>query len=311
MIARLFLLVICMSLSPINARAQEYTYTFDSGYEEWRGDFADYPLTDSVMMNLSFSRERLPLPLDTNRYALRISGVNRSDDLFMFLKRKITGLLPSTLYTMQVDLELASKAPTNAPGVGGPPGEAVTIKAGATTIEPMKIIEGNMYRVNIDKSNQRNPGKDMDTLGNVGVTDTTKQYTIITRSNEGHPFKVRTDSNGEVWVCVGTDSGFEGLTTLYYTSITLRFAGTSHREEESAEFPVEIQPNPICDHMIIRQRDTQQNTHYTIADMCGRTMLEGHTTFPETRINTSLLASGVYTIVLNNTTAQMFVVGMR
>jgi hypothetical protein len=35
---------------------------------------------------------------------------------------------------------------------------------------------------------------------------------------------VRTDSNGRAWVFVGTDSGYEGVQTLYYTKIKLFFS---------------------------------------------------------------------------------------
>ena len=57
-------------------------------------------------------------------------------------------------------------------------------------------------------------------LGNIAhpdVVDT--EYRIKTLNNVERPFEVTTDEGGRLWLIVGTDSGFEGLTTLYYTRI--------------------------------------------------------------------------------------------
>ena len=39
-------------------------------------------------------------------------------------------------------------------------------------------------------------------------------------------FNGKTDAKGEVWVIIGTDSGYEAETTLYYTSIKATFSET-------------------------------------------------------------------------------------
>ena len=78
--------------------------------------------------------------------------------------------------------------------------------------------------MNIDKGIQANPGADMDTVGHVGVDDTTTVYALNTNTNLTHPFTVTSDSNGELWVIVGTDSGFEATTALYYNQINIRLS---------------------------------------------------------------------------------------
>jgi hypothetical protein len=217
-----FLIVLAVSC----ATAQNLAYDFETGSEGWVGDFADYPLTDSLFFELSFNRTALPAPLDTTRHALRISGNNHSDDLFMFVKKRVTDLLPATSYDLTIDVDIASCYPTNAVGVGGAPGEGVIVKAGATAIEPMKIPVDNYFRMNIDKDSQAGTGADMDTIGHVGVSDTTTVYAMIRRTNGAHPFRVKSDAQGGVWVCVGTESGFEATTTLFYDRISLVFSST-------------------------------------------------------------------------------------
>ncbi len=216
-------LVIGTFIMTTNAMSQTFSYDFSSGYDSWSGDFADYPETDSLFYELEFNRTTLLVPLNTSKYALKITGNNHSDDLFMFIKRKITGLLPNTTYKLKIEVEFASKAATNAVGVGGAPGEGVVMKAGASIVEPLKINSGGFYLMNIDKGNQGIGGVAMDTIGHVGVNDTTTLFTLINRSNNGHVFTITSDANGEVWVCLGTDSGFEATTTLFYNQIDLEF----------------------------------------------------------------------------------------
>jgi hypothetical protein len=78
--------------------------------------------------------------------------------------------------------------------------------------------------MNIDKGNQAESGEDMMAIGNVGVSPTTTQYTEIYRGNSSsNPFILTTNNLGEAWIIIGTDSGYEGTTTLYYTSLDLVF----------------------------------------------------------------------------------------
>lgn len=211
--------------------AQEFIFDFSQDQQEWIHGFADYEIGTDDLFEFDFQWTGLPLPLDVNQKSLYISGKNISDDLFMYLKRKITGLLPHTTYELIFDVEFASIYPTNAFGAGGAPGEAVMMKAGAVLFEP-DILPDTIYMgtpsnpywmMNLDKSNQINPGTDMDTIGHVGVSDTTTVYTLKTNTNAGRPFLITTDSTGEVWICIGTDSGFESTTALYYNRIKIDF----------------------------------------------------------------------------------------
>jgi len=252
-----FLIITAILFVTGPVRSQVFIFDFQSENQGWTGDFADYPVTDSVFHELEFRRTNLPAPLDTGKLALMITGSNHSDDLFMFIKRKITGLSPNKIYKLFIDIELASEAPTNAAGIGGAPGESVFLKAGATLTEPKKVISDGYYRMNIDKSNQAAPGADMDTIGHIGVSDTTSVFTLISRTNAGHLFTISTDAGGVVWVCIGTDSGFEGTTTLYYNKITLTFdnmtgVGDAARRDDTILFP-----NPVKDILIIKNRSSE------------------------------------------------------
>ncbi len=207
----------------------DFSYDFETNAEGWTGDFSDYPAQNNSLYDLEFEWDTLPAPLSEGEHALRIGGNNYSDDLFMFIKKKVENLPPNTSFNVDFDIQLASIYPTNAVGIGGPPAEAVVLKAGVTLEEPIKQVNtSDHYEMNIDKGNQSNAGADMEVLGHVGVTDTTTVYTLIDRDNLTKPFSFTSDSTGVAWICIGTDSGYEGRTELYYNKIKVSFREKSN-----------------------------------------------------------------------------------
>jgi hypothetical protein len=201
----------------------EYSFEFTSDTEGWTGDFADYPVGEAESYELEFEHTTLPAPLDETEAALRLSGLNKSDDLFMFIKRKISGLEPNTTYYATFYVEFASNVPDGLAGVGGSPGESVFVKAGATQTEPdTEEDKMNYHRMNIDKGNQSQGGADMVVVGDFSNDTDSDEYTLKTVTNENR-FTVTTDANGELWLIAGTDSGFEATTTIYYNKFWVVF----------------------------------------------------------------------------------------
>ena len=231
----------------LGGNGQTYTFDFSVSDQQFEGGVSDFNSTQSDQHMFVFENRNFQPPLDTLQLAQYISGNNFSDDLFMYMKKKITGLDPNTTYSVTFMVEFASIYPTNAVGIGGPPGEAVTMKAGLTLIEPDTVVSttGEPYvQMNIDKGNQSLPGADMDTIGHVGVSDTTTVYTLKTNDNVSHPFTFTTDHTGEAWLIIGTDSGFEGETSLYYSSVTVDFTETTGTTGDLKPDDIMIYPNP-------------------------------------------------------------------
>ena len=58
-------------------------------------------------------------------------------------------------------------------------------------------------------------------IGNVSHPDVVgDEHKINMPTNSVAPLQVPSDADGKIWLIVGTDSGFEGLTALYYTRIS-------------------------------------------------------------------------------------------
>jgi len=221
------------SLSDDNPGISVYSASFDfsQSLDGWEADFTDLPsnLDDTSFYELTFAYTELPGNLGSKK-AIKLSGANHSDDLFMFIKRKISGLSPNTTYNLVFEVELASNAKKGSVGIGGSPGESVFLKAGASEIEPEKVVQNNQYTLNIDKGNQQASGQNAITLGDISIPTTAIEYTLITRTNASpynQTFVAESNDNGEIWLIIGTDSGFEGTTTVYYTKVNVVFSASN------------------------------------------------------------------------------------
>lgn len=222
--APLFLLALVSPISAQDASAPKvYYYDFADGSQGWSADFADYPAGEEEFYRLALDFAKLPKYLAVSRFAMRLQGNNHSDDLCMFMRKRISGLEPNSTYRVKFRIALASNAPQGAMGVGGAPGEGVTVKAGATLIRPE--ADPLTRELNIDKGNQSIGGDDAIVIGHIGVNTPllAPVYRFKTLQNTNREFTFQTDDRGVAWLFFATDSGFEGLTQLYVMSYRAEF----------------------------------------------------------------------------------------
>ena len=210
-----------------NSENLKMNYTFDfhsTGTENWMSFFSDYPFGGENFYELTFQYSNLPEPLDTNLKSLKISGNNHSDDLFSAIYRKFDGLQSNTSYSVTFDIDFASNALANGVGVGGSPD--LSIGAGGINFIPTNIVDNlNHYRPNFESKLQGDLSNEVfQILGTIGVSENIQTpFILINRNNLVAPIGIKSNSDGEVWLMIATDSGFEATTTLYYKSIKISF----------------------------------------------------------------------------------------
>ncbi|MEW6306089.1 MAG: hypothetical protein AB1705_21640 [Verrucomicrobiota bacterium] len=186
----------------------------------WQAGFADYPAGQERFYELAWQGSH-------HRQMLRglfLSGSNHSDDLFMYIKRPLGGLKPLTRYEVGGAVQFLSKAPTGCVGIGGDPGASVFVKFGASTHEPCGVIEDGMVRLNVDIGHQSNDGANALVIGDIATSSTNchNECYELKELETTTPLLVRTDECGALWIFVGTDSGFEGKTSVIYTRVHVR-----------------------------------------------------------------------------------------
>lgn len=216
---------------PTSTELLVFETDFNTGADGWVVEFADYPVGEEEVMELRSGIRNLPAPLDTSTRGMLVAGANRSDDLFMYMKKRIDGLVPGMEYRLHVEAEFATHAGSNCVGIGGAPGESVWVKAGATGTEPGRLVQDGWYRMNIDKGQQATGGQDMAVIDDVAngsqeCVDTQYRKKVVDSSRNttaspapSNDLRARADQNGRLWIVIGTDSGFEGTTALYYTYV--------------------------------------------------------------------------------------------
>lgn len=221
-------------------------FVFHTNFSEesnWQAGFADYPKgkEDEWMLEAQAQAE---FELETGGTAMgyRLQSFNKSDDTKMFLKQKVEGLKANAWYELMFKVGLASNVAGqgSCSGIGGSP-DALTVKLGAATTEP-ETIEGSngteVYQyLNIDLGQQTQRGLDGMAAGNIGIDNFPNcdtqydKFGVKTITTEAQSFQVRADDRGEAWVILATDSGFEGLSTIYFTEAAISFTELETIEE--------------------------------------------------------------------------------
>ncbi len=176
--------------------------------------FADYPQGEEAFYELEYEVTDIP---DLNTKGIMVKGNNHSDDLLMYIT-KAFNVEPNTEYNISIQYDLATNVAGGMVGIGGSPGASIFVKAGVHNKAFVPQIDDAGYlRANWDIDNQGNEGPDAKVLGNIEKTES---------DDDSYQFKpfyaeftVTSGDDGKIHILLFTDSGFEGLTQIYYDNI--------------------------------------------------------------------------------------------
>lgn len=212
-----------------------FSFDFASGSAHgWEADFADYnPVTDMR----TTAEIRLSPPEVGGRPAWYVSGWNYSDDLFMFLRRRVDAA-PNQNYLADFTVTLATNAGRDCTGIGGAPGESVYMKAGLSPVKPVPVLMDDHLRLNIDKANQSQSGTHASVAGTLSAEVPTPcgvdaPFSTVVRRH-AHRYAVPASAAGELWLLFGTDSGFEGFTQWYVQRIDVTLTPVGAHDPRAA-----------------------------------------------------------------------------
>jgi hypothetical protein len=210
------------------------SFDFRNGALGWQAGFARYPpATDkNGFYELLAEIRSLPAELGVNGTGFYIQGNNHSDALVMFMKRRLStddGIAAGQSYQVNFTIVFASNAPSGCIGAGGSPGDSVNLRAGASPAEPLALLSIPKpvpdLGLNVDIGGGSGPAKDglaasfAGAIANGQPCDLGPHPWVSIQRNHQHTTLVNANTQGEMWLFVGTDSGFEGFTSLYYERI--------------------------------------------------------------------------------------------
>jgi hypothetical protein len=226
---RLFLFFVGISFISCTTSTNDAIQVFSSAYDfnvsryDWSGDYADYKIKDSSQVRFQFDRKKVPEAMGSDRQSVFLSGDNLGENLFLFIKKKITGLTPNTDYTIAFDVELICE-------VGQLSDDSIWLKAGATMMEPKKTLQGEFMRMDIDKGPSSSNGQDMIIIGTIDTSANNtdwQEYGLIQSgisSSQGLYVTAKTNASGDVWLILGIESQHEGTISAYITKAIITFS---------------------------------------------------------------------------------------
>lgn len=225
----LLMLLTGMSFSFVSCKDEEVTEPkativketdFNQGADGWTAVYAEFPQKDTAFYELEYGIRALPAPLDATKKGFMLSGNNHSDALQMYVSKQLSGLNPNTSYSVETEVELASMYPNGSVGIGGSPGNAVHLVSKYATLG-YTLVPGQEEQDNVKLVLNKQGSVLEQDLGDVSIPSEQYVYQLINRKKSSASQMVKSDQNGKLWAIVGTWSGFEGITTLYYTKIKI------------------------------------------------------------------------------------------
>lgn len=210
---------LCLFILTSAAHAKQLILNFDfnRGAQGWIAGFADFPTGERAFYELQAGIRPLPPEISRLREGYMVNGNNHSDDLYMYLYRRLSrvnGLKPLTSYWVNYQITFNSDAPTGCFGAGGAPGESVYLKAGAINRRPTLFVDPQNY-IRTTFSHQPLVSN---VANGISCEKELHSYRRLIK-RQSRSTVVTTNRWGEMWLIVGTDSGFESTTKIYFEKI--------------------------------------------------------------------------------------------
>lgn len=219
------LLALQLALPCAAAKPQSLTFDFETDDAGFTAIFADYPAGEEAFYELEHRCAEVPVA-GAGR-GLFLSGNNHSDDLFMGYWKALTGLAPGQAYRFAVSFQLATDVDGGMMGVGGSPGESVTVKCGVAGTRPAAVASGEVpyYRLNLDAGQQSTGGRDLAAVGNLAKPEGSAPGAFVLKDFTAAA-TATADADGAVYLVIGTDSGFEATSSYYLDNIIVSWEET-------------------------------------------------------------------------------------
>ena len=184
---------------------------------------ADFPAARAAEVGAIGDTRLLPAAISSTVQGLYLSGTNVSGDLFLFQKRRLTGLTPNHSYQAYISVEYVTSYQS---GCTSGPGPNTVIKAGVLADEPVVTTDGQgVFRMNIDKG--AGTAKGLYTVGGdirnglALCPGSGGSFALQSTLAQTQATPLVTDAEGGFWLFFGTQSSFVGSHEIWFTRLRL------------------------------------------------------------------------------------------
>lgn len=201
----------------------KFIFDLEKDKQSWVGDFSGYVSRQKDSMKLLFEHTALPAAFNKKGNALRWSGFNYHNSLFMFGWRKISNLKPNSQYIISYDVRVGYQIEDGNEFMLRDYENKLHIKVGAVSFFPRTLQDEVLGKtiVNFDKGSQQSiDGRDMVWLGKMEAGKLSYKDKIA-RNGERRLFGVTTNTEGNFWALVGVESSIPLRHSVYIDKIVL------------------------------------------------------------------------------------------
>lgn len=203
----------------------EQTFEFDFADSDWDFQviYSDYHDDSNNYSTYEFSHGSFLIDeLDQTYKGFMVNGHNRSDDLFMGVTKQLFFQKRNHSYYLKVEIDILTNEETGSIGIGGSPADSVYLKGGfvAYEVKSTQNPTTGLFELNLNKGNQSQGGTDLVNIGTIAKpTNSTTEYAVKTVSFQT---QIKTNQDGSLTLVFGSDSGFEGYTSLKILAIRIQ-----------------------------------------------------------------------------------------
>jgi hypothetical protein len=206
-------------------------FDFSDGIEGWQASYANYAPSEQDSFKFSFDYGHFHMPNDTTTIRAMVQTAdNRNGKLFMYVKRRISGLTPYKKYNITFNVHFYSqlRESYNIDSIGSTEGSF--LKIGTFKHEPVNDTipdvsnAGNFIIVpQFDPGQNDKDGADMIYLGKISYTNLKQAPDLLGAISRGKELEETADAEGKVWVAIGVSTNIMVYQSLYFSGIALQF----------------------------------------------------------------------------------------
>lgn len=196
--------------------------SFNESASGWETGLTDFDTTTTLSsFALSGRVSAYPSPLPATGKGLLVSSTNQRDTLFTFITKKITGLNPASSYSIRLATTVIARLPQDdSLQFINNPTTKLYIKGAVSNQPPLNFLVGSKARLNLHTGLLGSDGRDFKLLipQALPLTEVYQTYPV---PSEGGTFRIVPNQQGEIWVTLGSQTEFKGITKLYYDDIKI------------------------------------------------------------------------------------------
>jgi len=204
---------------------------FQEDSEGWEAQFAEYEPGLEDSLKLSFTHDNFTVSESFGPVSAVIqSGYATNSDLFMYIKRQISGFVPNKTYNVFFSLELYAQLNENFAGDLDNPSKGSFLKAGILENEPDTTIVDDADNpgkkkviTNFSKGEDQIAASNMAYLGKIEHTGMDDPPLLLIATSDGYSLLGTADDEGKMWVMIGIDTNQPLYQSIYYSFIGIQF----------------------------------------------------------------------------------------